>query len=137
MQRLVAGLGRRLWRLLAQLWSAALLLLRASGATRSTPVDPTLLAPLAPASRRLYAHSLILFQQWLTARANDPLFPHEIDDALLLYRADKKLPRAAFERLLMALIKVSPHLRGLLPRAAATVLGDKKLRPPRHTMPLP
>ena len=61
MQRLVAGLGRRLWRLLAQLWSAALLLLRASGATRSTPVGPFLLAPPAPASRRLYAQSLILF----------------------------------------------------------------------------
>ena len=105
---------------------------------RSEPleVDLRLLAGLQPRTQELYRKALEDLHRFLASWGPISRLP-ELDKAVAAYCGLPHMGSAEGDRVVAALEKVAPGCKGRLSWTHAILMRGRKLRPRRHTMPMP
>jgi len=99
--------------------------------------DHRLFAGLKPATRAAYVKELVAFHRWLERVHLEPRFPSELDAAVNRYLSEVPGPPSRAERLLAALEKAFPQVKGKLAWSTSVFIQLKKTIAVAHTLPMP
>ena len=131
---------------LSSLWPRLAWLVRALQRPKPLEFDWLLLGGLRQQTKVLYAKSLKEFAAWVAQHQLDIDFEVDLDAALARYYRLGAVRRAGFERRMIAMLRVRPHLRGQHPMdtrgaeapaysgAAQTLLADGEGRGTRSRL---